>query len=660
VVPHAGSCHQPDRSLPRPYKGVFESIYLYFHLPSIPPSSNRSRSRAPGHKPEAASNVYREDGLVKQSYSITTTSGRKLHIVSYFTKKDAASGRLRRVSKDPRFVGEGGGEWNLKIDKVEYRFSEVSNDSMLTSESPDFSGILETTESADEGQVQLTAVDQSRQRRKEEAERYSHTPESHSPQEFFHYYHASNDRPMEQSERSQASSPPGGRPTSSRQHLTTSSSWTQESFKNSNRFPYGPSMPSSPSLPSIYSNSANDWSGASDSNRIPSSSSSGSLKRTKLNDHEGTEASSSFSEQRRGTTITFRPPSLTFPQQGSSRNFGADRDGTEPGASQLHRCGSGSRFTRPQHLRTSSSSSQHFQSSRPRFEGSGFDLCRPQSSEDGSNVGRKRSADMELDLPSTSRSPSPISRNCRNTKPIKTLSGGSGPSSAASSLAGGLMTSFRSSTSTSTPLSSATQSAASLSPTMTSLNPHRFPARAGSEERWRTARENEREREREFSDHGSEHSSGLVGNSRGFRHLSPSLSVGSLNDLPSSSSSAHLDVTNSLLRLRTRSNSERDPPLLTRSPQDMNFINRSSNYGPIQPYSNSPTSSLGVSASKAVPRPFTSSQSASSLLPINVSGQRSMDQSPSRRDGPGFSPYSAPSRSASDNDVLSRLDTVFK
>ena len=46
----------------------------------------RKRSSADPNGPR--SNLYRIDGLIKQSFSMTTTSGRKLHIVSYYTKRD--------------------------------------------------------------------------------------------------------------------------------------------------------------------------------------------------------------------------------------------------------------------------------------------------------------------------------------------------------------------------------------------------------------------------------------------------------------------------------------------------------------------------------------------------------------------------------------------
>ncbi|UZJ55118.1 hypothetical protein CBS101457_004438 [Exobasidium rhododendri] len=72
-----------------------------------------------------SSNQYKPDGLIKQSFSITTSSGRKLHVISYFTKRDIREGRFRRVSEDPRFVGEGGGEWGLAVDEKEYSFPDM-------------------------------------------------------------------------------------------------------------------------------------------------------------------------------------------------------------------------------------------------------------------------------------------------------------------------------------------------------------------------------------------------------------------------------------------------------------------------------------------------------------------------------------------------------
>ncbi|KAL9937739.1 hypothetical protein V8E36_003284 [Tilletia maclaganii] len=49
------------------------------------------------------SNTYKTDGLIKQSFSITTLSGRKLHIISYYTKRDVRENRLRKLQEDPHF-----------------------------------------------------------------------------------------------------------------------------------------------------------------------------------------------------------------------------------------------------------------------------------------------------------------------------------------------------------------------------------------------------------------------------------------------------------------------------------------------------------------------------------------------------------------------------
>lgn len=78
------------------------------------------RKRSSGDPNGPRSNRYKIEGLIKQSFSMTTNSGRKLHIVSYYTKRDLREGHLRRVSEDPRFVGEAGGEWGLQVDESEF------------------------------------------------------------------------------------------------------------------------------------------------------------------------------------------------------------------------------------------------------------------------------------------------------------------------------------------------------------------------------------------------------------------------------------------------------------------------------------------------------------------------------------------------------------
>ncbi|KAF9171068.1 hypothetical protein BGX21_009552 [Mortierella sp. AD011] len=50
-------------------------------------------------------NVYRPDGLLKQSFSITTADNKKLHLISYYTSEDVTSERLFETpSRDPRFA----------------------------------------------------------------------------------------------------------------------------------------------------------------------------------------------------------------------------------------------------------------------------------------------------------------------------------------------------------------------------------------------------------------------------------------------------------------------------------------------------------------------------------------------------------------------------
>jgi hypothetical protein len=44
---------------------------------------------------------YKHDGLIKQSFSICTATGQKLHLISYYTKPDILTGRIRTPSCDP-------------------------------------------------------------------------------------------------------------------------------------------------------------------------------------------------------------------------------------------------------------------------------------------------------------------------------------------------------------------------------------------------------------------------------------------------------------------------------------------------------------------------------------------------------------------------------
>ncbi|CAO3687087.1 unnamed protein product [Umbelopsis ramanniana] len=59
-----------------------------------PPSSN-------GSSKASSACSYKHDGLIKQSFSICTATGQKLHLISYYTKPDILTGRIRTPSSDP-------------------------------------------------------------------------------------------------------------------------------------------------------------------------------------------------------------------------------------------------------------------------------------------------------------------------------------------------------------------------------------------------------------------------------------------------------------------------------------------------------------------------------------------------------------------------------
>lgn len=76
-----------------------------------------SRNGAPGCPTR---NKYKVDGLVKQSFTITTTSGRRLHIISYYHKHNLREHSLCRVDDDDRFTNAHGDGWHVAVDKAEY------------------------------------------------------------------------------------------------------------------------------------------------------------------------------------------------------------------------------------------------------------------------------------------------------------------------------------------------------------------------------------------------------------------------------------------------------------------------------------------------------------------------------------------------------------
>lgn len=64
----------------------------------------------PYHKSPSSSNSnnnnhslcsYKQDGLIKQSFSICTSNNQKLHLISYYNKRDVLNGKLKQPTMDP-------------------------------------------------------------------------------------------------------------------------------------------------------------------------------------------------------------------------------------------------------------------------------------------------------------------------------------------------------------------------------------------------------------------------------------------------------------------------------------------------------------------------------------------------------------------------------
>ncbi|KAI9311965.1 Gti1/Pac2 family-domain-containing protein [Dichotomocladium elegans] len=64
---------------------------------------NQQQHRQPykSNSNTSAACAYKTDGLIKQSFSICTATHQKLHLISYYSKADVQSGRLRTPSADP-------------------------------------------------------------------------------------------------------------------------------------------------------------------------------------------------------------------------------------------------------------------------------------------------------------------------------------------------------------------------------------------------------------------------------------------------------------------------------------------------------------------------------------------------------------------------------
>ncbi|WFC98096.1 Gluconate transport-inducing protein [Malassezia yamatoensis] len=80
----------------------------------------RKKSSSESGKEGAPQNLYKADGLIKQSFSITTASNRKLHVISYYRKQDVRMNLLQRVSEDPNITGVGPGSLGVQVDEKEF------------------------------------------------------------------------------------------------------------------------------------------------------------------------------------------------------------------------------------------------------------------------------------------------------------------------------------------------------------------------------------------------------------------------------------------------------------------------------------------------------------------------------------------------------------
>ncbi|KAG2189174.1 hypothetical protein INT44_004316 [Umbelopsis vinacea] len=64
-------------------------------------SQGSSDDEKPSSSKASSACSYKHDGLIKQSFSICTATGQKLHLISYYTKPDILTGRIRTPSSDP-------------------------------------------------------------------------------------------------------------------------------------------------------------------------------------------------------------------------------------------------------------------------------------------------------------------------------------------------------------------------------------------------------------------------------------------------------------------------------------------------------------------------------------------------------------------------------
>lgn len=86
---------------------VHNAVNNTTHNPAHNPSSPRKRKKAPASDDPNIEETeegyrYKKNGLYKQSFSITTATNLKLHLISYYTKDDVNAGKLIQPCMDPK------------------------------------------------------------------------------------------------------------------------------------------------------------------------------------------------------------------------------------------------------------------------------------------------------------------------------------------------------------------------------------------------------------------------------------------------------------------------------------------------------------------------------------------------------------------------------
>ncbi|CAO3630365.1 unnamed protein product [Cunninghamella echinulata] len=71
------------------------------HHPYHKSSSSNSNNNNNNNNSNHSLCSYKQDGLIKQSFSICTSNNQKLHLISYYNKRDVLNGKLKQPTMDP-------------------------------------------------------------------------------------------------------------------------------------------------------------------------------------------------------------------------------------------------------------------------------------------------------------------------------------------------------------------------------------------------------------------------------------------------------------------------------------------------------------------------------------------------------------------------------